>query len=344
MASDVLFYRFRQLAKSAVVLALCVVLLGAWVRLSDAGLGCPDWPGCYGTLTVPEASEAVAAANEAFPARPVESDKAWKEMVHRYLAGGLGLVVAALMVMGLVNRHHSRQPVLWPVLLAGLVIFQAILGMWTVTLQLKPVVVMGHLLGGFATLSLLWWLSISTSERFRYSTRSSGLSWLAGLGVILLIGQIALGGWTSSNYAALACPDFPQCQQQWWPKDMDFDEGFVLWRGLGQNYEFGVLEHPARTAIHLTHRLGALVVTAFLMLLAWWVFAREDNARVRHTMWAVLGLLTVQITLGISNVIFGLPLYVAVAHNGVAAMLLLAMILLTLSLARQSDDRYVVRG
>lgn len=340
MASEVLFQRFRVLAKVAVVLALCVVMLGAWVRLSDAGLGCPDWPGCYGNLLVPQSGEAVSAANQAYPERPVEAHKAWKEMIHRYLASALGLVILSLATLAFMNRRHSRQAVVLPVLLVGLVIFQGLLGMWTVTLQLKPVVVMGHLLGGFATLSLLFWLVVSSSDRFRNQGSPSRWLWVSGLGLILLLGQIALGGWTSSNYAALACPDFPQCQQQWWPKAMDFDEAFVLWRGIGQNYEFGVLEHPARTAIHLTHRIGALVVTTYLLFLGWRVWRGERDSMVRKAAVVVLGLLVAQVSLGISNVIFGLPLYVAVAHNGVAAMLLLSLILLTLALARRSNASF----
>lgn len=343
MGSEQKLQQFRSLAKLGVVLALCVVMLGAWVRLSDAGLGCPDWPGCYGNLIVPESESAISNANEAYPDRPVEGEKAWKEMIHRYLAGSLGLLIAALFVLAWKNRRCEKQPLFWPILLSVLVIFQALLGMWTVTLQLKPVIVMGHLLGGFATLSLLWWLVVSTSDSYRPSGNGVGARWLAAAGVVLLLGQIALGGWTSSNYAALACPDFPQCQQQWWPEAMDFDEGFVLWRGLGQNYEFGVLEHPARTAIHLTHRIGAVVVASYLTLLVLYLLAARLREGSRPIALTVLFLLAVQVSLGISNVVFGLPLSVAVAHNGVAAMLLLSMILLTLALSRQSNDDFLIR-
>lgn len=316
------------------VLALCVVMLGAWVRLSDAGLGCPDWPGCYGKVIVPGAEEAVAGANEAFPERPLEAHKAWKEMIHRYLAGSLGLVIAGLFFMAIKNRRYPEQPVLLPTLLVALVLFQAALGMWTVTLKLKPVIVMAHLLGGFATLALLWWLVVSTSERYYQFGKARWLSVFGFLGVLLLVAQIALGGWTSSNYAALACPDFPQCQQQWWPA-MDFKEAFVLWRGIGPNYEFGVLEHPARTAIHMTHRLGALVVGIYLLVLLLVVLKSRMSAISRRVALIGLLLLLTQISLGISNVVFHLPLAVAVAHNGVAAMLLLSMITLSLALYRQ---------
>lgn len=334
MVEGAAYFRwFRRLLLLAAVLALAVVMLGAWVRLSDAGLGCPDWPGCYGQLTVPEAPEEVTQANQAFPQRPVEAHKAWKEMVHRYFAGSLGLLIVAIALLAWRNRHDRRQPVLLPVVLLGLVIFQALLGMWTVTLQLKPLVVMGHLLGGFATLSLLWWLFLSTREQEKQVMYAPArlLPW-AMLGVVLLVAQIALGGWTSSNYAALACPDFPTCQGKWWP-ETDFREAFVLWRGLGVNYEFGVLEHPARTAIHLTHRIGAAVVAAYLLWLGV-IAVRRSGSGVRTAAFVLLLLLLTQVSLGISNVIFHLPLPVAVLHNGVAALLLLALLSLVLLLRR----------
>lgn len=343
MGSELQLQRFRSVAKLGVVLALCVVMLGAWVRLSDAGLGCPDWPGCYGNMLVPESEVAVIAANEAYPERPLEADKAWKEMIHRYLAGGLGFLILLMSILAFRNRRFERQPVLLPLLLLGLVIFQALLGMWTVTLQLKPVIVMAHLLGGFATLSLLWWLVVSTSLDYRDRGSGGGVSWLVGVALVLLVGQIALGGWTSSNYAALACPDFPQCQQQWWPKNMDFKEGFVLWRGLDQNYEFGVLDHTARTAVHLTHRIGAIVVTSYLLALVLYLLFHPRGARVRGYAAGVLVLLLLQVSLGVSNVVFGLPLSIAVAHNGVAAMLLLSLLLLMVALARQDYSDFSIR-
>ena len=333
---------FRRLALFATGFALVVVILGAFTRLSDAGLGCPDWPGCYGHLAWPDEVHEIDQANTAF-GRPVEVHKAWKEMVHRYFAGTLGLLIATLFVLALVNRRDPRQPVALPLALLGLVIFQAMLGMWTVTLQLKPLVVMGHLLGGFATLSLLWWLAIGASPGLtaRHETSLRLLPW-AILGIVILVAQIALGGWTSSNYAALACPDFPMCQGQWWPH-MDYAEGFVLWRGLGVNYEFGVLEHPARTAIHMTHRIGALVTACYLgvfTLSAIRVSARD--AVVRRLAAVVLVLLVTQVLLGISNIEFGLPLSVAVLHNATAALLLLSLLALTLSLVRGVGARTAI--
>ena len=250
---------FRKIALISVLLALCVVVLGAYVRLSHAGLGCPDWPGCYGHLVgVPESGHEIDQANQAYPERAVESDKAWKEVIHRYFAAVLGILILLLAIMAIKNRNDPQQPVVLPIVLVGLVIFQALLGMWTVTLLLKPVIVMLHLLGGLLIVALLWWLVLKSSKHTSSISKNSYMAALV-LGLVLLIGQIVLGGWTSTNYAALACPDFPTCQGEWWP-ETDFKEAFVFWRGLGQNYEFGVLDNPARTAIHLSHRLFAIVV------------------------------------------------------------------------------------
>lgn len=319
---------FRRVALLATVLALCVVVLGAYVRLSDAGLGCPDWPGCYGRLAVPAAPEHVAAAERAFPERPVEAAKAWKEMVHRYLASGLGLLIIVMAALAVRNRQRAGQQTGLPLFLVALVVFQGMLGMWTVTLLLKPLIVMGHLFGGMATLSLLWWVWLRDRRAWAPPGRvDPGLRLWALLALVVVALQIALGGWTSSNYAALACTEFPACHGgEWWPA-MDFREAFVLWRGIGVNYEFGVLEHPARAAIHMTHRLGALVVAVMVGALA--VRLLRDRARrLRASGFLLAALLLVQLGLGIANVLLSLPLPIAVAHNGVAALLLLATVLL----------------
>ena len=319
---------FGRIALLSTVLALCVVVLGAYVRLSDAGLGCPDWPGCYGRLAVPSAVEHIAEAERAFPERPVETAKAWKEMVHRYLASALGLLIVIMAAIALRNRHHHNQPVALPLFLVALVIFQGLLGMWTVTLLLKPLVVLAHLLGGMATLSLLWW----TWLRYRGPLApdgpvEGGLRAWSLAAMVLVVVQIALGGWTSSNYAALACTEFPACHGgQWWPS-MDFREGFVLWRGIGVNYEFGVLEHPARAAIHMTHRIGALFVAVVVGVLSFRLL-RQATPQLRTTGWFMAAALVIQLGLGIANVLLSLPLAVAVAHNGVAALLLLSVVLL----------------
>ncbi|KAB7624440.1 COX15/CtaA family protein [Alkalilimnicola sp. S0819] len=322
---------FRRLALLATALTLGVVVLGGYVRLSDAGLGCPDWPGCYGHWVVPAGPETVEQANALYPERPLEAAKGWKEMVHRYFAGTLGLLVLALALIALRNRREPSQPVALPVFLVALIIFQSILGMWTVTWQLKPVVVMAHLLGGLSTLGLLAWLTLRQSGWWQGTRRaSSGLRWAALIGLLVVVAQIALGGWTSANYAALACTDFPTCHQQWWP-EADFDEAFVLWRGLGANYEYGVLDNPARVAIQLTHRIGAVVTAAYLLALAALVL-RSGHVVTRGLAWAMLGLLALQFSLGIANVLLSLPLPVAVAHNAGAALLLLSLITLNHSL------------
>jgi cytochrome c oxidase assembly protein subunit 15 len=311
---------FVRLARFGTILALTVVMLGAWVRLTDAGLGCPDWPGCYGRLVVPHPATTAAELGEQFT-RPLEAGKAWREMIHRYLASTLGLVCVALAAIAWRNRRDPRQPWRAPLALVVLVIFQGLLGMWTVTLLLKPIVVVAHLFGGFATLALLF--SLGQWRSGAVPAPTAGLRRLGIAAAAVLVLQIFLGGWTSANYAALACPDFPTCQTQWWPAIADFEEGFVLWRGVGIDYEGGVLDHPARVAVHFTHRLGAVLAAILVALLGWRV-ARERATRLDGS--AVLALLLAQLSLGVSIVWFGVPLAVAVLHNGVAALLLLSVI------------------
>lgn len=330
---------FRGLAAFAVGLALVVILLGAYTRLSDAGLGCPDWPGCYGSIGAPNTDDSIAAANQAFPDRPVETAKAWKEMVHRYFAGALGLVILWMAMIALRNKSYQFQPVKLPLILVLSVIFQAALGMWTVTLKVMPIVVLAHLLGGFFTLTLLWLVVIRTRNWHLSTPLGSGWLFFGVLGLLLLVVQIMLGGWTSANYAALACPDFPACQSQWWPS-MDFSEGFVLWRGTGIDYEFGVLDSAARTAIHMTHRIGAIVVATYLLIYSFAVLYQVGTGAVRRTAWMVFILVIAQVMLGISNVLFALPLAVAVIHNGIAAILLLSVITLIYLLQIKQKIRY----
>jgi cytochrome c oxidase assembly protein subunit 15 len=317
----------HRLALAAALVAFIVIVLGAYVRLSHAGLGCPDWPGCYGQLTWPTEAHEVVAANAAFPDRPVETDKAWKEMAHRYLAGTLVLLVLAINILAWRSRTVPAGLRGLTAALLGLILFQAALGMWTVTLKLLPVVVMGHLLGGLATFGLLLWLSWRSS-RMNTATSARMLAPVRGTilaGLAVLVIQIALGGWTSANYAALACPDLPACQGQWWP-EANFPEGFTLWREIGVDYEGGVLDLPARTAIHLAHRAGAVVAFVLLSLLAFRLVPAPAN---RHAGAVLLFLLLAQVTLGVLNVALFLPLPIAVAHNGVAALLLAQMLWLT---------------
>jgi cytochrome c oxidase assembly protein subunit 15 len=313
--------RFAKLSALIALLALAVIMLGAYVRLSNAGLGCPDWPGCYGRMIPPSELQHDSFANQ----RPLEPAKAWKEMIHRYLAGSLGVGILIITLLAWRNRRFGL-PVLLPSLLLALVIFQALLGMWTVTLKVHPAIVTTHLAGGLSTLALLWWLTLRQGRWLVGDNSLVGLRKWTWIGLALLCGQILLGGWTSSNYAALACPDFPTCYSGlWWPA-AEFDEGFTLWRELGVDYEFGVLNSGGRTAIHLTHRAGALLLLLYLGTLGALVWRSARHPSHRRGAMLLLGALLLQISLGISNVIWQLPLPLAVAHNGGAALLLLAMI------------------
>jgi cytochrome c oxidase assembly protein subunit 15 len=362
---------FRWLTTAALALCLVVVVFGAYVRLSDAGLGCPDWPGCYGRLTVPSAPEHVAAAAQTFPGRPLEHAKAWKEMAHRYLASTLGLLILALAALS----FRAGHPRALPRVLLLLVVFQGLLGMWTVTWLLKPLAVTAHLLGGMATLALLGWLWLDNRARtssagtgggstlaqrldphalgFRNEREAHGamqqpaaaargplgLRIGAALALLLLAGQIFLGGWTSSNYAALACPDLPTCQGRLWP-ELDVREAFTLWRGIGPSYEHGVLDNRARVTIHHLHRVGALAVSLVLVVLGSWLW-RQGGARKRFGQ-VILGILTLQVLIGASLVVWHLPLALAAAHNAGAALLLLAVTTLNHSAWRSPD--YSTRG
>ncbi len=318
---------FFRLSLATTALTFFVVVLGAWVRLTDAGLGCPDWPGCYGQLDVPNTPEAIAAANAAFPDTPVDIGKGWREMVHRYAAGILGLLVLGLGIFAWRLRKNPGQPWKVPLALIAIITFQATLGAWTVTWQLKPAVVTAHLLGGLFTLSLLWWTTLRTQAMGGAGrlAKTRGLGVLLAIGVVATVGQVTLGGWTSTNYAALACNEFPTCSLgEYWPDRADFDEGFVLWRGLGVNYEFGVLDHPARMAIHLVHRVGAIALTLVLGFLAWWLWRAGGIGRGLGL--AVIGALSLQVLIGIGNVVYNLPLTLAVAHNAGAALLLMVLV------------------
>ncbi len=319
---NTLFYR---LSLSATCLTLIVIVLGAYVRLSDAGLGCPDWPGCYGQILAPTAEHEVHAANQAFPERPVETHKAWKEMAHRYLASTLGLVILALAFLAIKNRREPNQAVILPLVLVLVVCFQGALGMWTVTLLLKPAIVTLHLIGGMLTLALLSWLTLSQiyPKEKRIETSVSTKNW-AIFALFILCLQISLGGWTSTNYVALHCYDLPTCQGEWLPPT-DFKEGFTIWRELGVDYEGGVLSVEAGTAVHLTHRIGAVVtlfVTGLLILFLFQIKQRLST----HLAIIISCVLATQITLGLLNIILVLPLVIAVAHNGVAALLLITLV------------------
>lgn len=361
----------RGLSLFAAVFAFGLVMFGAFVRLSNAGLSCPDWPTCYGQVTWPEHAHAVAKADAAFPGRPYEAHKAWREQVHRMLAGTLGVVVLVMALLAAWRQRWTRlaviigaifaaagvtlymrgehewssglavlaialpllaaiglrRPGAWriSVLALAVIIFQAMLGMWTVTLLLKPIVVLGHLLGGMTTFALLAWVALRYAGVGADDDRMAGLRKGVIVGLVLLGCQIALGGWTSSNYAALACGygpgSFPECLGQWAPPT-DYHQGFILWRGIGVNFEGGILDQPARTAIQMVHRFGALVVFCYLLGLAYRLVKRG----LRLGGIAVAAVLLAQVSLGISNVYFGLPLAVATMHNGCAALLLFTLV------------------
>jgi cytochrome c oxidase assembly protein subunit 15 len=320
----------RRVALVAVLLAFGVVVLGAYVRLTTAGLGCPDWPGCYGHAT----PTAVAA----------DVGKAWREMIHRYLALSLVVLTVILAMLAFMQRRPrgaGRDSLPLALAVVATIVIQALLGMLTVTWQVAPQIVTLHLLFGMTTLGLLWWLWLNLDARVPRTAlpalgRSPGVRWapshlissrLAIIALIALSLQIALGGWTSTNYAAIACPDFPTCQASWWPH-MDFANAFVLWHSPTMNYEGGVLGNAARIAIHFTHRLGALVASVALLLAALWTLREPALVRARLAAIAVLAALALQLTIGISMVLKGFPLWLATAHNGGAALLLLATLAL----------------
>lgn len=319
---------FKNIVLAALILTFVVVVLGAYVRLSDAGLGCPDWPGCYGQiLGVPSTDVDIDHANTNFD-RAVEVGKAWKEMIHRYFAGILGILILIISIFLFKKDDTGERHIVAGVLLASTLLFQAMLGMWTVTLQLKPLIVMGHLIGGFTLFILVAWQWLRTQSFSLHinSDTAKALFNVSQVALVIAICQIALGGWVSSNYAALACVDFPTCQQSWWPS-MDFKNAFVLWRGLGVDYEFGVLDHPARVAIHYTHRIGALIATLAVGFygLRLWRHSGTDSL-LKNMAIIIFCLLLLQLSLGISNVYFKLPLMVAVLHNGVALLLLFSLV------------------
>ncbi|WP_041634996.1 COX15/CtaA family protein [Marinobacter sp. BSs20148] len=320
-----------RLAVLAVGLAVVVIMLGAWTRLVHAGLGCPDWPGCYGFLTVPQSETKMAIANARFPETPVDVAKGWPEMIHRYAAGMLGLLVFGLAAYA-VRQRKLNVPVKLPLFIAGFIVLQGAFGMWTVTLKLWPQVVALHLLGGFTTLSLLALLVLRLRSRVRGGLaqtavlKSAGTRlWLYG-GLLLVIMQIALGGWTAANYAAVACTDLPTCGGQWWPQDMDFAHGFDITQHVGPNYLGGKLNADGRVAIHVSHRLGAVVVLVYFSVLLGLLWARRRRNGLGQSVAVVAVVLLAQIGLGLANVILYIPLAVAVAHNATGALLLLSVI------------------
>jgi cytochrome c oxidase assembly protein subunit 15 len=299
------------------ILALIVVILGAYTRLADAGLGCPDWPGCYGQLLVPDV---ISSEYD----RPLDVAKAWKEMVHRYAASTLGLSIVVIFLLAIFRRPETLRSIKLPTALLLLVGFQGALGMWTVTEQVHPGIVTMHLFGGFSTTTLLFWLLLNERRSIKLEQpilKKHKLMLILVTG--LLVFQIFLGGWTSTNYAALSCGDyFPTCLGEMWPDDMDFKNAYY-WGPLGIDYEFGVLENQTRTAIQMVHRIGALVVTVAILALS---FTLKSYPALKKSIAVVLALLAIQVVLGIVNVVMSLPIFAATMHNVVALALLLSLI------------------
>jgi len=320
---------FRKLSLAALLICLVLIPLGAYVRLSDAGLGCPDWPGCYGHVGVPTADHHVEAANAAYPERPVEAHKGWKEMIHRYIAGALGLVIIGLVVVGFRGRK-AGLPWKLPLLMLFWVLVQGALGAFTVTWKVMPLIVTAHLLGGLTMFALTWLLWLRQREQGVVPIAAPKVfKPLAVLALSLLTVQIYLGGWTSTNYAALACNELPTCVDgKLWPEAPNYYEAFRPWHEQGQyrNYEYGILDQPTRQTIHAVHRLGAVVVGSALIALGLFFALRGGPTRWKGLGFSLIGMTLLQIMIGLSAVHFSLPLWVATAHNA-GAMLLLMVVL-----------------
>ena len=375
-ARPALYRNFHRLAWFALIMTASTIMFGSFVRLSDAGLSCPDWPTCYGRVTWPQ-TQMEAAQHVASEIRPLETHKAWREQVHRFLAGLLGVEVLTLALLAARRRkrgiaqivtasvlvaiaiplymrgEHVAASVLaiggeailllaalrWSnidlaraaVLTLAVVIFQALLGMWTVTWLLKPIVVMGHLLGGMAMFSLLAWMAWKATDLPITLAEEPRLRWWLRAAVAMVVLQIALGGWVSANYAALACgggsaslDNFPRCVSQWWPQQ-NYSEGFTLWRGIGVDYEGGVLDGASRIAIQVAHRMFAVVVALYLLVLSVRMFRLPGMRGWASTL---IALVLLQVTLGVLNVKLALPLVVAVMHSGGAVALLFVLVTL----------------
>lgn len=321
------------------VLVFGVIMLGAWTRLSDAGLGCPDWPTCYGMLTVPTAAADVARADALFPQQPVEAPKAWPETIHRYFATSLGCTIVALAVLAWWGRREPGMPVRHAFLLLLLVCIQGAFGAWTVTMKLFPPVVTTHLLLGFTTFTLLVLLALRAAAAFAPlgDTASARLLPLVGLAIAVLAVQIFLGGWTASNYAAASCTELPVCQGGW-SRQLDFADAFQPFGRQVATYQYAPqLGAAAKLTIHVMHRLGALCATVVLLTLVVLLWRGAGQVRYRRFAQLLLLVLTVQVSLGISNIVFQLPLPVAVAHNAVAALLLQVLVALAFSLYRERE-------
>lgn len=309
-----------------VCFALFVVTLGAYTRLTDAGLGCPDWPGCYGHMVLPNKGQSLVEAQNAYPTIPIEQKKAWTEMAHRYAVGFLSILILFIAFYALrAIKHKQPFPRVLPFVLIGLLAFQAALGMWTVTLKLLPVVVMGHLLGGLTILASLWWCYLSLKKPSSSPQDQQFKPWVI-LGGIIVFCQIALGGWVSANYAGISCVGFPSCNGKLIP-ELDMQKAFNVKAPVGNNYQGGLLESTPRITIQFVHRIGAMITFSYILLLSLTMIMRGSRT-LKILAGVSLTLVMIQFALGVINVVRLLPLSIAVAHNGFAAMLLLSMLAL----------------
>lgn len=321
--------KYRKLVWVTLFLTFDVIMFGAFTRLTDSGLGCPDWPGCYGHSNPLQAMEHIRAAEAAMPDGPVTVMKAWIEMIHRYLAMGIGVLIIAIVVISWrfwlrSGRTQAQFSPRFPVALFLFVCLQGAFGAWTVTMKLQPIIVTIHLLLGMTLLAMLTWVAARQSDHPAVDRASLGLRVPACIALILLAMQIALGGWVSTNYAALACMDFPLCHGTLVPQ-MDFQHGFTLWRSLGKTADGDYLPFEALTAIHWTHRVFAFVVAVWIAWVAWRALRIPGLQRIGR---ALLGALALQIAIGIATVSLKWPLALAVAHNGCAALLVLLTVML----------------
>lgn len=314
---------YKRLTFYATLLALIVVSFGAYTRLTDSGLGCPDWPGCYGTLSVPESIDQIEKAQAVYPDSPVEIEKAWIEMIHRYIAGILGIMILVIAFMSIRLREQINYSLKWPFFLLGLVIFQAALGMWTVTLLLKPAVVTSHLLGGMSVLGILTFLMHRNYGTHRENFVSNKYERkIIRFSLVLLFIQIALGGWTSTNYAALACTDYPTCHGSLVP-EMDFYNAFTIFRELGVTSIGEPLSLEALHAIQWVHRIGAIVLLVYLLFVAYILKVNQGFNMWRNVLILVISL---QFIIGIANLLLHLPIVLATLHNLGAALLVVILV------------------
>ena len=312
--------KISKLSFVGALFTLIVISLGAWVRLTDAGLGCPDWPGCYGLLTTPDTVDELAKAREYYPNADIDVGKAWREMLHRYMAGLLGLYVFFITYISI---KYSKRSYTLPVLISILIIIQAIMGMLTVTMLVKPTIVTTHLFFGMLTATLLFINSLKYSNISMSSEKIPAIALIViSITWVFLIIQILLGGWTSTNYASLACTDFPKCLDQWYPKEMIFNEAFNVINLPDVNYEGGILAYGVKVAIHYSHRITALILTFVFISALYVVFKLNKHSLLKKLMSISIIFFILQVILGISNVVYSLPLNIAVWHTMNAAILM----------------------